>query len=300
MKRLLAILTALFLLSGTASASECMGTDCFPKEVKQACTVKTSEGCIDWTNGIIYATGMGVPNPKFPTKAQQRYSAMQAAKTVAMRNLLQMVENVYIDSTTTVKAGMLESDEIKTQVSGTVRQVEQFGKARTMSDGSVWVTMRMHLRDLYGIMVQNENMPTASGHTDAKEKNEAVKAPAKAKTGIQYGGMTSKVYTGVIINASGRGIVPAMSPKVYGKNGKEVYGSANVEREFVLEHGIVGYTKNVKKAQTNDRIGSNPLFIKGTKKGSSDVVISNKDAKLLDELFKTQSFLREARVMIVL
>ena len=122
------------------------------------------------------------------------------------------------------------------------------------------------------------------------------------KSSDQYGGDAGTVYTGVIIDARGAGITPAMSPKIYGPDGKEVYGSIAVERDFVLKHGIVGYVKDLEKAKTNERVKGNPLIIKGAMNGgkSSDLVISSEDANLLMKLDATQSFLREARVIIVI
>jgi len=257
-------------------------------------------GCIDWTNGIVYATGMGVPNPKFKTQAQRTYSAYEASKTVAMRNLLQMVEEINITSQKTVKAGMLENDVIQTQISGRLRHVQEVGKAKTMSDGSIWVTMKLYLRDIYSILVNNEQFELQSAGqrpTETKPQKEAEK-----KTKSEYGGTADTIYSGLIIDARGTGLTPAMAPKIFDGRGEEVYGSFAIERDFVLKHGIVGYVKDVESAKTNERVKGSPLMIKGklSTDGSSDLVISDEDAELLRKLDASQTFLREARVIIVI
>lgn len=258
-----------------------------------------SNGCIDWSNGIVYATGMGVPNPNFKTQAQRTYSAYEAAKIVAMRNLLQIIEGINISSTRTVKAGMLENDVINTQISGRIRHVLEAGRPKTMSDGSIWVTMKMYLRDIMSILVNNEQFDIQGA---VSKRSEAVdREAAETKEGPNYGGDAGTVYTGLIIDARGTGISPAMSPKVYNADGKEIYGSAAVERDFVLQHGIAGYVKDMQKAEKHQRVKGNPLIIKasGSEK-TTDLTITNEDAELLEKLDATQSFLREARVLIII
>ena len=299
MKQIILFLFFCFMSTGIVLAQDCSGTSCMPEKAKDDCTVMERNGCIDWENGIIYATGMGVPNPNFPTQAQKTYSAYQAAKTVAMRNLLQMVEGINITSTRTVKAGMLKDDTINTQISGKIRHVQEAGKPRTMNDGSIWVTMKMYMRDIISVLVNNQHFAFQKGELfqNSKQKSESPKTNSS-----QYGGQENTVYTGVIIDARGTGVTPAMSPKVYDPDGKEIYGSMAVERAFVLQHGIVGYVKNLEKAKENERVKGNPLLIKGSLKNgkTSDLVISKKDAELLMKLDATQSFLREARVIVII
>ncbi len=300
MKRLILITSILIFVQGSAWAQEfCSGTTCMPKEAQNECTTMQSNGCIDWSNGVVYATGMGVPNPNFKTQAQRTYSAYEAAKTVAMRNLLQIVEGINISSTKTVKAGMLENDTINTQISGRIRHVLEAGRAKTMSDGSIWVTMKMYLRDIMSILVNNRQFDIQDSVMDKT----ATQKPEKEvkKDGPTYGGEAGTVYTGLIIDARGTGISPAMSPKIYNADGKEIYGSAAVERDFVLQHGIVGYVKDMKKAEQHKRVKGNPIIIKaGSSQKETDVTISNEDAELLEKLDATQSFLREARVLIII
>ncbi|MEE8555720.1 MAG: hypothetical protein V3T00_07655, partial [bacterium] len=114
---------------------------------------------------------------------------------------------------------------------------------------------------------------------------------------------TGRAYTGLIIDARGTGVLPAMSPKVLDPEGREIYGSAYVSREHAVAQGIVGYAKDVDAARQNDRVQGNPLVIKALEsKGAnkSDLVISESDADALREIAQTQNFMRQTRVMIVL
>ena len=318
-KSCLSILITLLLGWGVVYAQgTCSGESCLPAEVQQSCIEAKPNGCIDWEEGVIYATGMGVPNPKFPTAAQRRYSAVQAAKTVASRNLLQMVEETHITSNTTVKSGMLENDEINSQISGKISQVEQVDQ-KSMSDGSVVVTLKMYLRDVMNVLFEKEQASLKLAEkrnqniqklqeterkqavAQATEKTEAAPAAAPVAAKDPYGGNVGVVYTGLILDARGTGTSPAMSPKVLSKAGKEVYGSAAVERDFALKSGVVGYLKDLNKARDNDRVKGNPLLLHAKATGNGvDISVSDEDAALLENVYATQSFLREARVIILI
>lgn len=301
----LILLAALLVAAPVAWAqSACTGADCLPQPVQESCTVKTLSGCIDWENGIVYATGMGVPNDSLKSPAQKRYSAYQAARVVAQRNLLAMVEDINITSDQTVKMGMLQNDTINIQIQGTIKHVTEVGKPKVASDGSTWVTMKMYLRDIMAILAKNEQFDLMDREISDSPEPQAKTEPTEGSTdGISYGGDKVTVYTGLILDARETGVKPAMSPKVLSQSGREVYGSAKVDREFALEYGVAGYVKEMPKAQNNERVQGNPLYLKARLAGDkkqSDLVISEEDAQLLMELEQSQSFLREGRVMIVL
>jgi hypothetical protein len=124
----------------------------------------------------------------------------------------------------------------------------------------------------------------------------------------QIGGAAQAVntrasYSGLIIDARGTGVLPAMSPKVLDPEGREIYGSAYVTREFAVQQGIAGYAKDVEAAKQNDRVKGNPLVIKAVEaKGANkaDLVISMADANALREIAQAQNFMRQTRVLIVL
>ncbi len=298
---ILLIAICIFSVNSAWAQSSCPGGSCLPSKVKDDCTTRENKnGCIDWTNGIIYATGMGIPNDTLKSKMQRRYSAEAAAVIIAEKNLLKMVQGINIDSKATVKMGMLEEDIIIEQYKGTLFNVLQEGKTRFMNDDSAVVTMKMYMRDVVSILMEN-NHSAFQKTANNVQKPEPVSDKPKTPEGPTYGGSEKTIYTGLIIDARGMKVVPAMSPKIYDNNQKEIYGSAAVERNFALQHGIVGYIKDLKNAQDNERVKGNPLLIKATESQKAvDLTISERDAKLLNTLNASQTFLREARVMIVI
>lgn len=198
---------------------------------------------------------------------------------------------------------MLENDTIQTEIRGELRHVMEAGKPKKMNDGSIWVTMKMYLRDIISILVDNRQFEVGEFMTgDGDRIAPSPKAPRPTpKDEITYGGSPDTIYTGLIVDASQTDVQPAMSPKIYDPDGSEVYGSADVEREFVLRYGVAGYVRDVKKAIGNKRVKGNPLLIKAKKSPkTSDLIISEEDAELLRALDARQTFLREARVVIVI
>jgi len=113
----------------------------------------TSSGMINWTAGEIYATGIGAPPAQPINAAQARAMAERAAYVVALRNLLEAVKGVRVDSESTVENFMVTNDVIRTRVDGIVKGA-RIVKTQYMSDGSVEVQVAMPLRgDLLDALV---------------------------------------------------------------------------------------------------------------------------------------------------
>jgi len=239
-------------------------------------------GEVNWSANVIRSVGSGAPSPDAPNVAVARLGAERAAKLDAMRNLLETVKGVHIDSQTTVVNFTTQSDSINSRVEGIVKGARVV-KTKYLSDGGVEVIIEVPITGGLADSVYG-NIPTLGAQ-----------AQALPRAG-------SPVYTGLIIDARGTGARPAMSPKVVDEDGKEVYGSAFVSREFAIKQGIVGYAKDVNAAKQNERVTANPIVVKGLKtvgSGGSDIVISNADAAGLRDVSKNLSFLEQTRVLVI-
>jgi hypothetical protein len=127
----------------------------------------TSAGKINWTVGEIYATGIGVP-PAMPVNAAQaRAMTERAAYVVALRNLLEVVKGVRVDSESVVENFMVKSDVIRTRVDGIV-QGARIVKTQYMSDGSVEVQVAMPLRGALLDAIVPENFGRPAGQQPLK------------------------------------------------------------------------------------------------------------------------------------
>jgi hypothetical protein len=272
------VLALLVLMSGVAFA-QLQGT------VKDVIDPVGSTGKVDWTTGVITAVGIGAPPAQPANAAQARAMAERAAQVVALRNLLEAIKGVRVDSTTLVENFMVTSDVIRTEVSGFVQGATVMDK-KYMSDGSVEVTVGMKL-------------------TGALADALLPKGPLTPPTGIT-GTLTpatpGQAYTGLIVDARGLGVRPAMVPKILNEDGREVYGSAWVNRDYAVREGMVGYLKDPLAAQTNPRVTDKPLMVKALKVSGDarvDLVVTNADAAMLHGAAQNLSFLEKCRVIVL-
>jgi hypothetical protein len=108
----------------------------------------TSSGSINWTSGEISATGIGAPPPHAANAAQARAMAERAAFVVALRNLLETVKGVRVDSESVVENFMVKSDLIRTRVDGIVKGA-RIVKTQYMSDGAVEILVAMPVKGAF-------------------------------------------------------------------------------------------------------------------------------------------------------
>ncbi len=245
-----------------------------------------SGGVIDWTNQVIREVGIASPNPNLPISAQ-RASAIEAAKTIALRNLLERVKGMYINSERTVQNYMMTDDIIRTKVEGTVRNFRVVD-TRYKSDGSVEVEVEVPLTGILGVFA-----PQLFPQGQVPGTPQPVPAPQPM----------NQVYTGLIVDARGLGLHPALAPKILDENNQEVYGTGQVSREYALQIGVVGYEKDLQRAKTNERVKNNPLIVKAVKVAGplkTDVVISIQDAQRIRAAAQNLNFLQQCKVMIIL
>ncbi len=273
------IALSLFIFVSTNASAQLMGTI---KDVEQPVG---STGKVDWTTGVLTAVGIGAPPAQPANAAQARAMAERAAQVVAYRNLLEAVKGVRVDSTTTVENFIVTSDVIRTEVSGIIQGAMIMDK-KYMSDGSVEVTVGMKLTGALADALLPKTPPT----------------PPTGLTGSLAPATPGQIYTGLIVDARGLGVKPAMAPKILNEDGKEVYGSAWINRDYAVREGMVGYLKDPVQAQTNPRVADKPLMVKALKVAGDarvDMVITNADAAMLHNASENLSMLQKCRVIIL-
>ncbi len=249
---------------------------------------KTEKGDINWTVLKIRVKGQAAPNPKHTNPAQARIAAERAAKIDALRNALEVVKGVSISSSSTVEDFMLTSDTVKTEVNGVIQ-------------GAVVVDTTYQSDTGVSVFIEVPIMGPLAEILMPKELGSAV--PPAPAAGAPAPAIDGKAYTGLIIDARGLGVKPAMSPQLLDETGTALYSASTVSRDYALQQGVVGYAKDVEAAKANDRVGASPLIIKAKgKQGekAADVVLTADDAKRLNEITQSQSFLTQCRVIIVL
>lgn len=169
-------------------------------------------GNINWTQQYIEAKGQSViDTDRFKNNAQAKAMATRGAVVVAQRNLLEMVQGVYVVGETTIQDMITTSDYIYSRVEGVVKGAEQVGPAREVN-GMIEVTMRMPIYGQKGVagVFEEEDLNNAKKRNGYREV-----ANALVPTGedVIDG---SKPF---VFNIKGKQIDPSMFPVVVDDNG---------------------------------------------------------------------------------
>ena len=244
-----------------------------------------TKGIINWSKGVIQAKGSGILPNKLPNSVNARATALKNATLDACRKILEVAKEVRIDGATVVGDYSGKDDVIMSKIASMVKNAEVV-KKEYFSDGTVKVIMEMNLRGGFAqLVLPKEISPLESIRTMTPVKD------------------SYSVFTGLVVDTRGLGVIPVMSPKILDENAREVYGPAFVSREYAVQQGMSGYSKDLAEAQSNQRVADNPLTVKGLRtKGCehSDIVISNADASKLRSASENLSFMKKCRVIIVI
>ncbi len=270
-------------------------------------------GTINWQTGVVTAVGLGTPPAPGADMTRVRARARRAAVVVARRNLLEVIRQVRIDAETTVGDYLAANDALRTSVRGFL-QNSPIEDVACMSDGSVEATVTVTMRGGLANLIMPKTMPykeVLSGQmpgtsaaavtlpgSDAVLSVAASNAPVPAPESL-----IREVCTGLVVDATGTGARPALSPRIFDEQGVEVYGSSQVTREDARTQGLAGYAGDLIQAETSPRVTDRPCVVKAVSargKGLSDLVISSKDAERVRILTENRNFLETCRVVIVL
>jgi len=274
---------ALLLAAVTVASAQQLGGDGYV----QAMDFDKGAGRLNWQTGFITATGYGAPPANAVNIAQANAMARRAATVIARRNLLEMLQGVHIDSTTTVQDAMVASDTVVNRVRGFL-QNSQILETHYLSDGSVEVVVGINMR---------------GGLTESVIPQTTPYNPEPVAPAVPGQPEAAGAWSGLLVDATGLGARPAMSPKILDPTGGEVYGTAMVSREYAIQQGMAGYAKDIEKARVNTRVADTPLVVKAVGvdgKAKTNLVVDAASAEAIRNAAKDQNFLEKCRVMIIL
>ena len=253
---------------------------------------ETALACVDWDRQVVMAVGSGAPASSAKTRARKAATAKRIAKLDAARNALEAIKGITLTSTNTVRDSMLADDTIRVKLQGKLFGLRTL-ETQYYEDESVEIRVEASLRtlippDLLKPPPQSTLEPNRPALSEGSEKNTID---------------LEQAYTGLVVNAKGIDLVPAMAPRILDESGGEVYGSLSLDPAFVKRFGMAGYLRSLEQALENDRVQGNPLVVNALNaRGNprADLVIANPAAAALRKLAQRQAFLKEARVVIVL
>lgn len=266
-----------------------------------------SHGRIDWTQGSIYATGLGaIPNNE-DNDAVAYLKGREYAALDAMKNLLMTIEGVHIDAHSTGRDFVAESTVIRAEVQGLLKSPEFVSerKIRVGRDTMIEVTVATRMygdHSVASVFLPAEMRQSGAGQNSPEAAEPAI-APVPRPRALGPAQDAGEGYTSVIIDARGYNVARDMSPKIRREDGSEVWGTLNVDPDYVIAHGIVIYAHSIAEARQLGRAGRHPLVIRAAGGSDSpahaDVVLSDRDADRLLRLNSRDGFMNQFHVIFV-
>jgi len=234
-------------------------------------------GTVDWQRKVVRCSGTGAPNLRDAqgNVAVARIGAERAAKLDAIRNCMEAVKGVRIQGSETVGGAISGDAALRARVEGVVKGFKVVDKPRYFSDGGVEMDVEVPLDGVA----------------------EAVLPPARE--GAARAAATPGGETGLLVDAGGTGVVPALAPRLLDEQLGEVYGAGSLGAEARHKVGPAAYARDAASArkQLQARLGDRPRVVKALRAVGADLVISEADAV---ELRKgPPGYLAEGRVVIV-
>ena len=242
-------------------------------------------GSINWSRGVVQAKGIGIPPTKLSGDSNARTEALTDAKLNASHVILKIIKELRINGTTVVGDYAIQDPAIMSKIENMVNNAKVV-KKEYLTDGTVKIEMEVNLRGGFAqLILPKEIKPLDS-----------IKLVTMNKS-------STPVFTGLVVDAKGLGVKPVMVPKIIDENNQEVYGSAFVSREYAVQQGMSGYSRDLKESLKDKRVSDYPLVVKGLKTsgpGHSEIVISNADASKLRGISESLYFMKKCRVIIVI
>jgi len=293
---------------------------------------------VNWSAGQVTSEGAGV-GPAGRPPAMARLMACRAAVVDAQRNLLESIQGVRVEGTTVVANMMVESDVIKTSVSGLL-QGAQVVERKPQDDGSCVVTMTAPLggkftTDVYGEVFdgnQTSSLPTSfSDFVESLAENtlaffiptatadEATTAPWQTAMDQLASRITSLEElltthptlvqskdtgpTGLVLDARGSNFIPSMSPKIRQLRKGVMYPTASDQLSLRERGQLVSlFTRDLDTAKRHPVVGERPVVLKALRtwgKTRTEIVLGTQSSERLTKMIK-DGFMKDAGVIIVL
>lgn len=293
-KRIAILLLSLILLIGLGGYAQEEEATTESALVEVVTVVEEMIGHIDWEEGYIYAVGDGVPPKEAVSPAQARVRAKRAAIDTAYARLLEMAEAVRIDAESTTVNYINESHVVATRVSGLVQNAE-IVTLRHFEDGSYQIKMRMPINGREGIA--SAVLPM--------QMEKAIRIGIAYEISIEHiseEAEPGEAYTGLIVDARGLEVQPAMYPRLITMAGEVIYDLMCANPNAVIEKGLVDYCLDMEVAENSPRVGGNPLIVESISVSGeygADIVLTEEDAEKILSVNSIDNFFGEVKVIVV-
>jgi hypothetical protein len=169
----------------------------------------------------------------------------------------------------------MTKDEIRAKVEGIVKGFKITGK-RYYSDGGVEVDVEVPLAMLTDVIDPEPAQQQLATKTEGEKAN-----------------------TGLVIDARGLKVTPALAPRLLAApDAKVVYSIDSLSADARKSSGVASYVQSLDEAKKSMKAGDKPLVVKAAEAKGTDLVLAADDLQKLNAT--NTSFLSEGRVVVVM
>lgn len=264
-----------------------------------------SVGVVDWLGGTVRVTGRGARPAVAVNDGQARLMAMGAAEADAYRKLAAVVTGLRLDSARTVGDYMHRDYQVRERIKAFIRGAQVVNE-HVAEDGTAEVELELKLRGREGLesaIAASRTVIVSPKESMSRDEETRPQNDGSLKGASIAPAMVLKspsAATGIIVDARGLGLKPALSPKAYTESGRMIFGIGLVDQKAFVERGLVEYAASVEEARTLPRVGSNPLVLKATGvRNSTDVVVADEAFEKLAAQVGTVGLVKQCKVVVV-
>lgn len=251
------------------------------------------QGRINWSTGEVSAKGSAPPEKQTDGSL---VAVPGSARAKATRNIIQILKQIRITPSMTVGQYASSHDIILAGIEKTAQDAVTTQQLYT-SALDVEIRVKTHIFGGFLQLVLPDHIRQIPIISDQKSKS------GKTQKDVQPDqSLNRDLHTGLIIDARGLDLPPLLYPTILSEQGKEIYSSLFISREFAVQYGVCAYSCDMEAAVSSSRIGNNPLIFKALRKEGSkggSLIISMADAKALEKVTERHKFLKECRVIIL-
>jgi hypothetical protein len=259
---------ALLIVAGSAAAQF------WSTEVRV--TETFSHGQVDWTEGLVFSRASAASATRWGAGVAAYQSATQAAR----QGLLRIFDQVRFDATQMLGQALRQAEAPGYELEALVAHASVV-ETRYVPGGTVETAVQLPFAGQLTALF----LPAISSATSDSEPR------------------TEAVHTGVVIDARGLAIQPALLPRIVDERGQTLYASESVDREAAIQQGYVAYAKAFDQAPAQARIGANPLVLRALRVAEEsrvDLVLSDAEATRIRDYAATRRLVRQCRVLILM
>lgn len=233
-------------------------------------------GQVDWTEGAVLSRGSATGTTLQGARALTGQAAVQAAR----QGLWGGLEQVRLDARQMLGPTLLQAEAHRQALDALIAQAAAV-ETRYLPGGTVETTVQLPFAGRLTALLLS---PSSAVIPDAAPRSEAV-------------------HTGIVIDARGLAIQPALFPRIVDESGQSLYAPEVVDVEAAVQQGYVAYAKAFDQAPAQARIGEHPLVLRALRVAGDtrvDLVLSNTEATRIRDYAATRRLVLQCRVLIVM